>query len=97
MIGKSNPHPSMFFHINLEQLVSADHSMHKNRPLIDTDWIRQLCESLYSEVDRTSIPHGATGFGSPGRLSMGRHMRTRLGVRAVGYFARHTRQQSLKV
>ena len=49
MMGTSNPQPSMFYHINLEQCVTADHLVRKIRPLIDTDRIRQLCEPLYSE------------------------------------------------
>ncbi len=56
MMGISNPQPSMFYHISLEQFVTADHPMRKIRPLIDTDRIRQLCEALYSEVGRPSIP-----------------------------------------
>ena len=56
MMGTSDPQPSMFYHINLEQFVTADHPMRKIRPLIDTDRIRTLCEPLYSEVGRPSIP-----------------------------------------
>jgi transposase len=56
MMGISHPQPSMFYHITLEQFVTADHPMRKIRPLIDTDRIRQLCEPLYSEVGRPSIP-----------------------------------------
>jgi transposase len=56
MMGTSNPQPSMFYHINLEQFVTADHPMRKIRPLIDTARLRQLCEPLYSEVGRPSIP-----------------------------------------
>ena len=56
MMGTSDPQPSLFYHINLEQFVTADHPMRKIRPLIDTDRIRQLCEPLYSEVGRPSIP-----------------------------------------
>ena len=56
MMGTSNPQPSMFYHINLEQFVTADHPMRKIRPLIDTDRIRQLCEPLYADVGRPSIP-----------------------------------------
>ena len=46
----------MFDHINLEQYVTADHPMRKIRPLIDTARIRQLCEPLYAETGRPSIP-----------------------------------------
>lgn len=56
MMGTSDPQPSMLYHINLEQFVTADHPMRKIRPLIDTDRIRTLCERLYSEVGRPSIP-----------------------------------------
>jgi transposase len=56
MMGTSDPQPSMFYHINLEQFVTADHPMRKIRPLIDTARIRQLCEPLYAETGRPSIP-----------------------------------------
>ena len=56
MMSTSNPQPSMFSHINVEQFVTADHPMRKIRPLIDTERIRQLCEPLYSDVGRPSIP-----------------------------------------
>ena len=56
MMGTSNPQPSMLYHINLEQFVTADHPMRKIRPLIDTDRIRTLCEPLYSDEGRPSIP-----------------------------------------
>ena len=46
----------MFDQINLEQYVTADHPMRKIRPLIDTVRIRQLCEPLYAETGRPSIP-----------------------------------------
>jgi hypothetical protein len=46
----------MFSHINLEQLVTADHPIRKIRPLIDMARLRQLCAPLYSEVGRPSIP-----------------------------------------
>jgi len=55
-MGTSDPQPSMFYHINLEQFVTADHPMRKIRPLIDTARIRQLCEPLYAETGRPSIP-----------------------------------------
>lgn len=56
MMGTADPQPSMFYHINLEQYVTADHPMRKIRPLIDTVRIRQLCEPLYAETGRPSIP-----------------------------------------
>ena len=56
MMGTSNPQPSMFYHINLEQFVTADHPMRKIRPLIDIGRIRQLCEPLYADTGRPSIP-----------------------------------------
>jgi hypothetical protein len=56
MMGTADPQPSMFYHINLEQYVTADHPMRKIRPLIDTARIRQLCEPLYAETGRPSIP-----------------------------------------
>ena len=56
MMGTSEPQPSMFSHINLEQFVTADHPMRKIRSLIDTARIRQLCEPLYGETGRPSVP-----------------------------------------
>ena len=56
MMGTADPQPSMFSRINLEQYVTADHPMRKIRPLIDTVRIRQLCEPLYAETGRPSIP-----------------------------------------
>lgn len=56
MMGTSDPQPSMFYHINLEQFVTADHPMRRIRPLIDTERIRTLCEPLYADVGRPSIP-----------------------------------------
>lgn len=56
MMGMTDPQPAMFYHINLEQFVTADHPMRKIRPLIDTARIRQLCEPLYAETGRPSIP-----------------------------------------
>ena len=56
MMGTADPQPSMFYHINLEQYVTADHPMRKIRPLINTARIRQLCEPLYAETGRPSIP-----------------------------------------
>ncbi len=56
MMGTSDPQPALFYHINLEQFVTADHPMRKIRPLIDTDRIRQLCEPLYADTGRPSIP-----------------------------------------
>jgi transposase len=56
MMGTSDPQPSMFYHLNLEQFVTADHPMRKIRPLIDTDRIRTLCAPLYAETGRPSIP-----------------------------------------
>lgn len=56
MMGTSDPQPSMFYHINLEQFVTADHPVRKIRPLINTERIRQLCQPLYSEEGRPSIP-----------------------------------------
>lgn len=56
MMGTADPQPSLFYHINLEQYVTPDHPMRKIRPLIDTARIRQLCEPLYAETGRPSIP-----------------------------------------
>ncbi len=53
MMGTADPQPSMFYHINLEQYVTADHPMRKIRPLIDTARIRQLS---YADTGRPSIP-----------------------------------------
>lgn len=44
MMGTSDPQPSMFDHIHLEQVVTVDHPVRKIRPLIDTDRIQQLCQ-----------------------------------------------------
>ena len=56
MMGTSDPQASMFYHINLEQFVTVDQLLRKIRPLIDTDRIRALCQPLYSEEGRPSIP-----------------------------------------
>jgi transposase len=56
MMGTSDPQPSMFYHITLEQFVTADHPVRKIRPLIDTERIRQICQPLYAEEGRPSIP-----------------------------------------
>lgn len=56
MMGTADPQPSMFYHINLEQYVTADHPMRKIRSLIDTVRIRQLCAPLYADTGRPSIP-----------------------------------------
>ncbi|MCS6326739.1 MAG: IS5 family transposase [Nitrospira sp.] len=56
MMGTADPQPSMFYHINLEQFVTVAHPMRKIRPLIDAERIRQLCEPLYAETGRPSIP-----------------------------------------
>ena len=56
MMGTADPQPSMFYHINLEQYVTADHPMRKIRPLIDTARIRALCAPLYADIGRPSIP-----------------------------------------
>lgn len=56
MMGTSNPQLSMFYHLNLEQFVTAAHPMRKIRPLIDTERIRPLCEPFYADVGRPSIP-----------------------------------------
>lgn len=56
MMGTSDPQPSLFYQITLEQFVTADHPMRKIRPLIDTARIRELCEPLYADTGRPSIP-----------------------------------------
>lgn len=56
MMGTSDPQPSLFYQIILEQFVTADHPMRKIRPLIDTDRIRQLCEPLDTDTGRPPIP-----------------------------------------
>ncbi|NOT24369.1 MAG: IS5/IS1182 family transposase [Nitrospiraceae bacterium] len=56
MMGTTDPQPSMFYHSNLEQYVTADHPIRKIRPLIDTARIRQRCEPLSAETGRPSIP-----------------------------------------
>ncbi len=57
--------------INLEQFVTADHPMRKIRPLIDTDRIRQLCEPLYADVGRPSIPPEQLSLALVGRYLVG--------------------------
>lgn len=39
MMGTADRQLAMFYHINLEQFVTADHPMQKIRPLIDTERI----------------------------------------------------------
>lgn len=56
MMGTSDPQPALFYQINLEQFVTADHPIRKIRPLIDTGRIRQLCAPLYADTGRPSIP-----------------------------------------
>ena len=56
MMGTCDPQPALFYQINLEQFVTADHPMRKIRPLIDTARIRQLCAPLYADLGRPSIP-----------------------------------------
>lgn len=56
MMGTADPQPSMFYQITLEQFVTTDHPLRKIRPLIDTVRLRQLCEPLYAEGGRPSIP-----------------------------------------
>ena len=66
----SNPQPSMFSHINLDQFVTLGHPMRKFRPLIDMDRIRAFCEPLYSDADPPSISTGEAVSGPPGWLSV---------------------------
>ena len=73
MMGTSDPQPSMFYHINLEQNVTADHPMWKIRPLIDATRIRQLCEPLYAEAGRPSIPPEQLFLALLGGYLRGRH------------------------
>ena len=80
MMGTADPQPSMFYHINLAQYVTADHPMRKIRPLIDTAQIRQLCEPLYAETGRPSIPPERLFSGPSGRLSAGRDLGTGVGA-----------------
>ena len=56
MMCTSDPQPSTFYHINLEQFVAAEYPMRRIQPLIGTSRIRTLCEPLYSEVGHPSIP-----------------------------------------
>lgn len=56
MMGTSDPQPSMFYNINLEQFVSDDDPFRRIRILIDADDIRKLCKPLYSDEGRPSIP-----------------------------------------
>jgi len=56
MMGTCDPQPALFYQINLEQFVTADHPMRKIRPVIDTACIRQLCAPLYADLGRPSIP-----------------------------------------
>lgn len=55
MMGTSDPQPSIFDHLNVEQFVTID-PMRKIRPLVNTARLRQRCEPLYADVGRPSIP-----------------------------------------
>ena len=55
-MGTCDPQPALFYQINLEQVVTADHPMRKIRPVIDTARIRQLCAPRYADLGRPSIP-----------------------------------------
>ena len=56
MMGTTEPQPSMFYNINLDQFVSDDDPFRRIRGLIDADRIRRLCKPLYSDEGRPSIP-----------------------------------------
>lgn len=56
MMGENDSQPSIFYNINLEQFVTADHPFRKIRKLIDVERIREICRPLYSETGRPSIP-----------------------------------------
>ena len=81
MMGTSDPQPSMFSPITLEQLVTADHPMRRIRPVIDTDRIRTLCQPLYAEEGRPSTPPEQVFLALLRWLSPGGHAGTRLGAR----------------
>lgn len=49
----------------------VDHPMRKLRPLIDTVWIRQLCEPLYADLARPSIPPEYLFLAIPGGYLLG--------------------------
>lgn len=70
MMDISDPQPSLFYHINLEQFVTADHPMRKIRPLIETERIRQLCEPLYVGTGRPSIPRNSCFWPSSVAISL---------------------------
>jgi hypothetical protein len=80
MMGTSDPQPSMFYHINLEQCVTADHPMRKIRPLIDTDRIRPALRAALCGPRSPVESPGAALSGAPGRLSAGRDVGTSLGA-----------------
>ena len=70
-MGTADPQPSMFYHINLAQYVTADHPMRTIRPLIDTARIRQLCEPQDAETGRPSIPPEQLFLALPGGYLLG--------------------------
>jgi hypothetical protein len=80
MMGTVDPPPSMFSHSNLEQFVTADHPMRRIRPLIDTTRIRTLCEPLYSDGGRPSMPPEPLFRALLGGRSAGGHVGTGLGA-----------------
>ena len=51
-MGTSDPQPAMFYHINSEQLVTADHPMRKIRPLIYTHVLNRGGSGVASPADR---------------------------------------------
>jgi transposase len=89
MVGTSDPPPALFSHINLEQIVPADHPLRTSRPWIDTDRIRTLCEPLSVEVGRPSIPPaqrvlallGGDLLEVPSERVLGRELTGHLGLR----------------
>lgn len=82
MMGTADPQPSMFYHINLEQYVTADHPRRKIRLLIDAERIRQLCEPLYAETGRPSIRPSNCSWRSSAGIAGG--LGARVSARAHG-------------
>jgi transposase len=57
MMGQADEQRRLFYGIQLEDLVPADHPLRRIRPLIDTERIRALCRPLYCpDNGRPSIP-----------------------------------------
>ena len=70
MMGENDSQSSMFYNINFEQFVTADHPFRKIRALIDVKRIREICRPLF----RDGPPFDSAGaiiFGTDWRLLVG--------------------------